>query len=352
MAKGEVVFTILTSAFVILILLPPSSRSHNGNRHIRLFEGTSFDPLITKIEHKAKEKGLNDNINVDFKSNGNHASSVYLQEVMEAEVEETDKVYFGNDGKLNLTLRLRTLFPMIDNLPKDGYVEFRELEAWNIMQAKEGLEYSTRKELDVQDINKDGVISFKEYFPRFSDKDIKENKMGHGETGWWMEQFTNADADEDGTLSLEELKDFLHPEESLKNTRVQEWIMREKIRRLDQDNDGKLNFPEFCDNAYDTFKTYYHFSSIDGYVPSPELQFSDLDLNKDRLLTIQELKPIKQFLFPGVLDHASYYTTYLMNEVDDDHDNKLSLDEILNHEDKFYKSVYVGEEEDDNHDEF
>ncbi|XP_021843055.1 uncharacterized protein [Spinacia oleracea] len=341
MAKGAVIYTLLTTAFVILILLPPSSRSHNGtSRHVRLFEGTYFDPLVTKIEHKVEEKGLND-----------HLSRDYVHEVVEVdvEVEEADKVYFGKDGKMNLTLRLTTLFPMIDNSPKDGYVEFRELGVWNIMQAKEGLDYSTRKELELNDKNKDGFISFNELFPQFSEEEIRINKTGHGETGWWMEQFRNADANQDGKLSLEELKDFLHPEESV-NEKVEDWIMREKIRRMDWDKDGKLNFQEFRDNAYDIFKSYYHFSFDNDYVPSPELQFSNLDLNKDRFLTIQELKPIKQLLFPGVLDHASYYATYLMNEVDDNHDHKLTLGEILKHEDKFYKSVYVGDEEDD-HDE-
>lgn len=51
---------------------------------------------------------------------------------------------------------------------------------------------------------------------------------------------------------------------------------------MDWDKDGKLNFQEFRDNAYDIFKSYYHFSFDNDYVPSPELQFSNLDLNKDR----------------------------------------------------------------------
>uniref|UniRef100_A0A803MUP6 EF-hand domain-containing protein n=1 Tax=Chenopodium quinoa TaxID=63459 RepID=A0A803MUP6_CHEQI len=244
----------MTATFVILILLPPSSISHNGNRHIRLFEFTHFDPLVTEIEHKAEDR------NLDFHPNDhNHASLDYVYKVMEAgvEVEAIDKVYLGKDGKLNLTLRLTTLFPLIDIMPKDGYVEFRELEAWNIKQAKQGLEYSTRKEFEVNDKNKDGFICFKEIFPKFSDDDIEKNKMERGETGWWMEQFTNADADHDGKLSLEELN-----------------------KRLDWDKDGNLNFQEFCDNAYDTFKNYYHFFT-NGYVPSPELQFSNLDLDKD-----------------------------------------------------------------------
>ncbi|KAL2921784.1 Calcium-dependent protein kinase 16 [Bienertia sinuspersici] len=288
MAKGVVIYTMLTTAFVTLILLPPSTTSYKRNRHIRLFEDTHFDPLFTKFEQKRLDNNVHNNVGYDDNS------SLYYYDVMEEEVEKANMVHFRKDGKLNLTLRLTTLFPMIDNLPKDGYVDFNELEAWNIMQAKERLEYSTRKEFEVLDKNNDGLISINEIFPHFSDDEIilEKNNMGHGQTGWWTEQFANADADQDEKLSLEELKE-----------------------RLDWNNDGKLNFQEFRDNAYDTFKTYYQFNSANGYVPSPKLQFFVLDLNKDRLLTIQDLKPIKQFLFPGVLDHALYYATYLMNEV-------------------------------------
>lgn len=174
MTKVVVIYTILTTAFVVLILLPPSSKSHKGNRHIRLSNGVYFDPLVMDIEHKIEEKGLNVNIYDDINPHINHASSHYVHEVIEEEVEEANKVYFGNDGKLNLTLRLKTLFPMIDNLHNDGYVEFRELEAWNIMQSNMNLEYATRKELKFHDKNKDGLISFHEFFPQFSDEDISK----------------------------------------------------------------------------------------------------------------------------------------------------------------------------------
>ncbi|CAO2838591.1 unnamed protein product [Amaranthus hypochondriacus] len=172
MAKVMVLYTILTTAFVILILLPPSSRSHNNSRHIRFIEGTHFDPIVTKFEHKTEKNGSNVHSNVDSNRNDDNVSSNYVLQVKEAEIEEVDKVYFGKDGKLNLRLRLTILFPMIDNLPNDGYVEFKELEAWNIMQANQELEYATRKKFEDHDSNKDGLLSFNELFPHFSPENI------------------------------------------------------------------------------------------------------------------------------------------------------------------------------------
>lgn len=36
----------------------------------------------------------------------------------------------------------------------------------------------------------------------------EENKMGRGDYGWWMEQFKNADDDQNAHLTLEELKEY------------------------------------------------------------------------------------------------------------------------------------------------
>ncbi|XP_074284543.1 uncharacterized protein LOC141609368 [Silene latifolia] len=352
MPKAVVVYGILATAFLLLLYLsPPSHNSQNGAHHIRIGRrltgfGPHFDPFVSKIEHDLQEKGLN--VDVDDYLNDDNSLKNNVDKI-----DEGDQIYFKEDGRLNLSMRLIILFPMIDNGPRDGFVGFKELEAWIIMQAQEKLDYTTRKMFLAHDKNLDGFISFNEYFPHFTINDLNENSMEYGKAGWWMEQFKNADADQDNVLSFKEFKDLLHPEDSINNTKVEEWFLRQKIRRMDENNDGNLSFEEFRDKAYDTFKSYYEFSSGDNYVPSPELQFADIDLNRDRLLTIQELKHIKRFLFPGELDHASYYSTYLIKEVDDNHDGKLSIEEILNHEHKFYNCVYVGDDEDDYyHDEF
>ena len=47
------------------------------------------------------------------------------------------------------------------------------------------------------------------------------------------------------------------------------------------DNDGMLSYEEFRDNAFETFKTYYGFSTGENNVPSALVQFSKLDVNED-----------------------------------------------------------------------
>jgi len=117
---------------------------------------------------------LNKVIKMENSENDKNDNNGEVVEVLDAEIEEEDGVYFGEDGKLNLTLRLTILFPLIDRMPKDGYVGLKELEDWNIMQAHERMHHRTRKVLDQNDKNEDGLISFFEYLPHFSEEDISE----------------------------------------------------------------------------------------------------------------------------------------------------------------------------------
>lgn len=64
------------------------------------------------------------------------------------------------------------LFPFIDGEPEDGYISLRELEAWNVKQAKDRLFYRTQKDMDYYDKDGDGEISFREYLPQFSEEQI------------------------------------------------------------------------------------------------------------------------------------------------------------------------------------
>lgn len=55
-------------------------------------------------------------------------------------------------------------------------------------------------------------------------------------------------------------------------------------RRMDDDNDGKLNLDEFLENTYRTYKSYAEFEDDgDGAdFPSAEETFAGLDTNKDK----------------------------------------------------------------------
>ncbi|KAM5557710.1 hypothetical protein ABKV19_024856 [Rosa sericea] len=341
MAKAVVYLLFATALIALIVLSPFKPRRHNAHGlHRRLgFTGhvPIFDPLVSKMEWYVEEKGLGDqNITLDTKHDL----------VIANDVEEAQE-YLSEAGTLNITMRLVSIFPLLDLAPEDGFVSYNELKHWIVAQAVERMIHRTQNEMASHDRDGDRAISFREYLPQFSIEDIDRNDMEHGEAGWWKQQFDNADADRNGLLNFNELRDFLFPEDS-SNDRIHKWLLTEKMKRMDHDNDGKLNFQEFSDNAYDIFKNYVEFET--GGVPTAEDKFAELDVNKNKFIEAEELKPILHYLYPGELTYATYFTSFLIHEADDNKDEKLTLQEMLHHEDIFYNTVYESSNDDGNHD--
>lgn len=44
-------------------------------------------------------------------------------------------------------------------------------------------------------------------FTNLGEFEIEKNSMAHGDAGWWMEQFKNADVDSSGNLDFNECKE-------------------------------------------------------------------------------------------------------------------------------------------------
>ncbi|XP_020210617.1 calumenin-A [Cajanus cajan] len=342
MSKAVVYILIATAMLFFFIFLSPLNLKEPEGRLNRRFgyklleRAPNFDPLVANIEKKTHHEPTLSNLD----------STTSVSDVVET------YQYLTSGGKLNTTLRLIILFPLLDREPKDGVVGFNELEAWITQRAIERLDYLTQAELDSKDKNGDLVISFKEYLPQFSEKDIEKKEMGHGEAGWWMERFEVADIDQNGFLNFTELRDFLHPEDS-KNQEMLKWMLKDRLKRMDDENDGKLNFNEFEDHVFSTYESYMDFESKGGDLPSPKDKYAELDVNNDQFLSPEELIPILSYLYPGELAYAKYFTCYLMNEADDNGDGKLTLQEMLDHEFTFYNTVHADghQESDDDHDE-
>ncbi|KAK8496343.1 hypothetical protein V6N12_009511 [Hibiscus sabdariffa] len=320
------VYTFLAIAFIVLLLSPNKWHRHRSMSLNRRFgHKVPFDPLVSRIERWKEDKGSNEKF-------------TYVPETEDAEE------YFQDDGILNTTLRLVILFPLIDNAPKDGKIGAEELRVWITQQAVDRLRYRTDKMISWHDKNGDGAISFHEYLPHFTSKDIEQNSMGHGDAGWWMEQFKNADVDSSGSLDFNECNDFLHPEDS-GNEEILRWLSREKMKHIDDDDDGKMNLDEFKRHAYEIYKSYADFENSPALTPTAEEKFAELDINKDEKVCIEELRPLLSYLHPGELFYAKYFTRHLMREADDNKDGDLTLEEMLNHNSIFYNSLYEDDDE-------
>lgn len=169
MAKA-VVYALLATAFILVMVFCPS-KQHGHHDHLGLNRRLGFrdhvpvfDPLVAKMERYAEENGLGGQThNLDLVEHSPMMDTSEVEEVHE---------YFSDEGKLNLTLRLLSLFPLIDQAPKDSYISSNELKHWLTQQAVERLNYRTQKEMESYDKDGDGNISFSEYQPKFSSQDI------------------------------------------------------------------------------------------------------------------------------------------------------------------------------------
>lgn len=191
------VYVLIITAFAAFFLFSPSNLEDQKHQELtrRLgfkFRTLTFDPLVAEMEKLAEERELGSRESAI--AEGNH------------QVPHAYGHYY-DEGRLNISLRLLVLFPLLDHSPKDGGISYEELSDWITGQAIERLNYRTRKQLAFYDKNGDGAISFHEYLPKFTEEDIARNETGYGEAGWWSKQFTNADVDQNGLLNFDELKE-------------------------------------------------------------------------------------------------------------------------------------------------
>lgn len=270
MSKAVVCTFLAATAFTLFIVCFQSNKTiHRHHRPHGLGRRLGykvlpplFDPLVVKIERFVEEKGLN-----DWKTPTHWENLPVPKELDQEGVAD----FLSDEGTLNITLRLTYLFPSLDKNPEDGFVESRELEAWIMQQANDRLTFRAGKELASRDQDGDGAISFREYFPHFTNKDIGNDCLAYvsymprdsvGRKKRWKEEgnseswdwfrvsscfpFFRADQSEQLQVSQKRVYDSNNASterNGMGHGGAGWW--KEQFRNADVDQNGLLNFTEF-----------------------------------------------------------------------------------------------------------
>lgn len=151
---GKAVVVVATVYFVLVLVLYQAIK--NNDRDINSYRDARrlgynnspphFDPLLERME-RLFDKDTDESL-------------------------QNDSTYLKDDGRLNITYRIMVLFPFLDVAPRDGLIDYNEMEFWILHQAIDRLNFRTKKALELHDKNGDGLISFSEYLPHITNKDI------------------------------------------------------------------------------------------------------------------------------------------------------------------------------------
>ncbi|CAI5477349.1 unnamed protein product [Closterium sp. Yama58-4] len=352
-------------------------RGNPGRKTVRLHAATAeanprlahitFDPLVAEMEaqqddraweqaqlrrrgeevrvaHGGKTRGEGDA--GGEQRGGGEESRIEAADEELRRLEENPNPEAG-EHKVNVTNRLRALFPLIDSDDRDGLVSLSELAMWQVQQGQRSSERRTRREMQMTDSDGDGRVSLKEYLHNVTPGD-EVHVEGDDDMAEFVkmtrERFALADADGDGLLNEEEFNDLLHPEDS-QNEKLIDSVRDEELRARDTDGDMRLSFEEFLESVYDEVAQFdeeyvrweahrYDVASED-YVP-PDLargskamehmsaaekrahartRFDQTDANHDGYLDASEFEDLLYAIVPNEYHFAEEQAKHMMMEV-------------------------------------
>ncbi|XP_015519181.2 reticulocalbin-2 [Neodiprion pinetum] len=221
--------------------------------------------------------------------------------------------------------RLGILLTKMD-LNNDQYIERNELKAWILRSFSMLSTEESEDRLDDADANEDGRVSWDEILQDTYGSDpedlAEDDKLIQDDKA----TFNAADLDGDGYLDADEFKAYTHPEET---ARMFPLLLQQALDDKDTDKDGFISFQEFLgDRARGEDKEWL--------LVEKDKFDHDYDKNGDGRLDSEE---ILAWLVPSNEDIATQESDHLFAASDDDHDDRLSFEEILDHHD-----VFVGSE--------
>ncbi|XP_057337670.1 reticulocalbin-2 [Microplitis mediator] len=302
------VFTLLTIVCIIQLL----SRCEAASAHIR------------SHQHKGNERledGAFSPRDSDHYVDGEHHNEFDHEAILGSvkEAEEFDKLPVAESKK-----RLRILLEKMD-LNGDEFIERHELKAWILRSFSLLTEEESKDRLEDADSNEDGRISWEEILHDTYGSDPEDLAIDEKLVSDDKATFDMADENKDGFLSAKEFKAYTHPEET---PRMFPFLLDQALDEKDLDKDGFISFQEFIGVKAKNENKEWLLVEKDKFD-------HEHDKNGDGKLDSSE---ILAWLVPSNEELATDEVDHLFAASDDDHDNRLSFDEVLEHHDAFVGS--------------
>ncbi|XP_077285356.1 reticulocalbin-2 [Arctopsyche grandis] len=327
--RGRGVRRVMGASLVILALMTLSSASPAAVNGYSMSQSQSHSHSHSHSHGQAEREhdGASPR-DADHYREGVHYSEFDHEAILGSskEAEEFDHLPIGESKR-----RLGILLLKMD-LNGDKYIDKDELKAWIMKSFAKLSEEEASERFEEVDSDQNGTVSWSEYISEtygieseyripFDENNSFEPMMMEDKI-----MFDAADEDNDGILSFEEFVVFSNPEE---HPQMHAILLKQTLKEKDTNNDGKIDFQEFVGER--------GFEQDKEWITVEKDKFdNEFDLNHDGILAGKE---IESWIIPNNEDIAEDETEHLFASSDDDHDLRLTFEEIIDHHD-----IFVGSE--------
>ncbi|XP_059617293.1 reticulocalbin-2 [Phlebotomus argentipes] len=309
--KVECFLFIVATLFVAVLSATTHKHTHSSNKE-RMEDG-SYSPK-----------------NAHHFDGGEHHSE-FDHEAILGSVKEAEE--FDNLTPEEAQRRLSVLVLKMD-LNTDGFIDRHELKAWILRSFRMLSQEEANERFQDVDENGDGQASWHEYmkdtYGLESEFEVRDSDEQYAEEESKLIQddkvmFKAADKNGDELLSPEEFVVFLSPEE---HPEMLPLILEQTLREKDKDGDGKIDFKEFVGDS-----AKHH--DKEWLLVEKNRFDNEHDKDGDGVLNGNE---ILAWVVPSNEDVASDEVDHLFASSDDDHDDRLSHEEIITNYETFVGS--------------
>jgi len=212
-------------------------------------------------------------------------------------------------------LRLERLFHKID-ANRDESVSQEELVRWIESHRRRKNNADTVKEFKINDVNKDGEISWDEhtqvYWQQNNQNEYNKHRLADNER-----RFKLADQETDLKLSSLEFAAFLHPED---DDRMIQQMVSQTVNHMDSNNDSVVSIEEYLADLWSGS------GEEPKWLKTEREEFSKYrDQNKNGVM---ERVEVKDWIFPREKEIRDQ-VEFLIKESDADSNGKLAKQEMM-----------------------